>query len=302
MPRAFVLPPVDRLPGEFHASAGVGASSRSRTVAPGPGTLEDDERLFGAIPRGPLDAAAVALLGGLPELQALSLADLHLDDDAASGLAHLASLERLSLTRVALTPALVDALARAPALTQLSARGAAVDDAIAGALARLPGLRSLSLVGDGLALELGDPGLAALGALPLEHLEIQAAPKITGVGLGPFGDAARLTSLVLNVCAELSEAAVIEHVARLVRLIYLDLSFNPRLGDPAIAALAGLPALDGLMLRGLGRLGPTGLAALAALPSLRSLHLSTAKKMKRFKASDLDALARARPGLSISRT
>lgn len=303
MPRAFTLPPPERLPGDYQVASGSGPTYHSRSIAPGDHALADDQRLWGSIQGGRLDRPAVAALAGLPGLHALFLGDVAIDDDALAGLAELADLGRLDLTRVALTPAWTELLPRLPALSRVAIQEVAVDDAIAGGLAAIPGLTSLSLASGAATSTLGDEGLRAIGRRPaLTHLRVAGMPAIRGDGLDTLAEAGLLTSLELTICGALTEAQAVAHLPRLARLILLDLSFDPRLGDPTIAALAGLPALEALMIRALSRVSGGGLQPLAALPQLRSLHLSTSRRMKKIRQGDLDALQAARPALVISRT
>lgn len=223
---------------------------------------------------------AIADLGpaGMHTLAALPLTSLalyaldhpeqrhELSDAAVAELARHPTLANLELAGARIAARGAAALGTLTSLRRLRIPSSAISDGDAGDLPR--GLRSLCVAH---CAEIGDVACAAIARMPgLELLDL-ASTRVTGAGL--------------------------RAVVPLRHLAHLDLSFLD-LGDSALTALAGLPALRGLSIafagevtdRVIDTLGslrslevldvagsaitPAGIERLARMPQLRDLGLS----------------------------
>jgi len=261
-----------------------------------------------------LGDGALRALGGQSNLRALSLQSCPLTDDA---LQHLpGSLSELRLGDTAITDAgLVRLLARLEALEALSLAACPLLSAeISKSLARCQALRRLDLRE---ATWLGEQELAALASLPLlEELDLSGG-TLTGADLRGLKGARALTTLALNDCRKLDDAAgpalaelgglerlelsgtplgdeAISALGSLGSLRELDLSRSPRLGNAGLASLHEL-ALESLSLAGCPLIGPAGLRHLTRLTSLEALDLVGC----RIGGEDLATLRAALPQCKI---
>jgi uncharacterized protein (TIGR02996 family) len=290
----------------FALAARAGDTLRELEIANASEPITDrDVRALGACrrlrkltltPCAPVTPDGLAALGELRELAHVELRGCNLSDDGAAQLAGL-PLSTVRFDAIAdLGPAGMRTLARLP-LTSLElsaldhpAHRHELSDAAVAELASHPTLASLELAGARIA----GRGAAALGTLAsLRRLRIPSSSIADRhAGHLPRG----LRSLCLAHCAEIGDVAcaAIAHMAELElldlastrvtpvgvravlplrQLAYLDLSFLD-LGDTALGALAGHPALRGLSIAFAGELTDRVIDTLETLPALEVLDLA----------------------------
>jgi len=99
------------------------------------------------------DESDLAFIENLPDsgLQALSLGDATLEDEALSAIAGLDGLQYLSLEDRTVTPAVVEAIASIDSLVELDLRDATLNDTAIRALAAMTNLQTLNLRGTNVA-------------------------------------------------------------------------------------------------------------------------------------------------------
>jgi Leucine-rich repeat (LRR) protein len=191
----------------------------------------------------------------------------------SAALAPFVALERLDLAGTAI--ASISPVAAMAGLAHLDLRGTKVAD-----LGPLRGARALRFL-DVHGTQVSD--VTPLASLALTTLRLPT----TVPSFAPLRDLRSLTSLSLRT------AEGFDTLAALDQLTSLDLSFD--LADAATVDLSSLPPLPRLSELTLGWATVRNLGALEALPALTSVVLSRAG----CDAGQLDALRRARPGLSI---
>ncbi len=205
-----------------------------------------------------------AVLGGLANLQVLSLDGCALTDEDTAALGRLHRLRSLTIGGNELGDAAVEAIATLDGLHHLDLSMTSVTDACCSALATLFGLRSLDLLGT----RLTGARLAELGALgDLRYLGVTGiAPQ----AVARLAALSQLTTLVLDhVELEPAGARVIASLPVLERLEFVGVTVS----DGVAEELARAARLQTLWITNGGRVSEHGLAHLAAL-SLRDLNLT----------------------------
>ncbi|MFN0100698.1 MAG: leucine-rich repeat domain-containing protein [Bryobacteraceae bacterium] len=237
----------------------------------------------------PLDAGAIAALTRMPGLRVLDLEATDLGDAAMATLAGIGTLEELTLNNTQVSDAGLAALGglrnlrrlrlnntyvegaafaewpEGSALEELSLLGTPANDVSIAGVARLGRLQRLVLAES----DVTGPGLAALTALPLVHLDLSAADVSDNAPLDKF---ARLRSLRLRD-TRITDLTLVRKLGTLKELESLDLA-RTRISNVGMEGIAKLTALRELDLS-YAELDDTGLEKLAALQQLETLNLDS---------------------------
>ncbi len=209
------------------------------------------------IANGDMTGATLDRLAGLP-LEELDLTGTQIDTAGANLAGTIPSLKVLKIHSPLVKVAELSNLADHASLTELNVTGCDLAGDWIALMGRVPALTYLYFD----AQTIDDPALARLAALPKLHNLNLTGSKVTNDGLAVLPQMAKLESLTLTDCANLTDAGL-QHVAQISSLTHLDLRESPITPD-GLQALHGMKQLQRLYMHQVQMRGNN-----TALPAIR---------------------------------
>ncbi len=232
-----------------------------------------------------------AVVSGLAKLKALRLNGTSgrttVDDSGLAGLANCLDLKVLAVDGLWIGSQGLEHLKNNLKLIELYASGTTIDDSAAELLAGFPALRKLRLS----RTSVGTAGIAAIGKLPLEDLDISEASGISDETLETVGHMKSLKRLNLWRDSVSDEGVV--HLAGLTDLEWLNLD-NTQLTDAGLVQIAKLTKLSFLHL-GSTPVTDAGMPSLVSLKSLKDLKVTRSAVTE----AGVEVVKQAIPGIEI---
>ena len=258
----------------------------------------------------------VKIIGGLSNLQSLTLIQNKVNDIGAQRISKLKELRSLDLRgNMEAGDMALEVVSELPELTAFKHRSTAVTDAGLEYLSRNQTLESLLVqdfaitdqsgphiakLGKLSQLEIfrcqgfGSEGVLALKGMGLVRLTLRDLPNVDDRAMVVFDDLPKLQRLYLHELATVSDSGL-KHLSTLKSLELLDIWTVPQMTDATVDIIATLPHLKELSIRATG-VTDTSIDKLLTIPSLQSLTFKengsvTAEGLKKFasrKWSKLD--------------
>lgn len=212
----------------------------------------------------------------LKNLTSLDLSETRIGDPALADVARLSSLTSLNLRKTEITNVGIKSLVALPKLEKLILKDTRIGDAACDHLGSMPALKEVVLNGTFVTDKGYDALLPKLG----DKITWDGRDPQRAVALALFGSA---RSATLSVTTTNGNNVEVKNAGDLpeprFKVVSIDLSGNPEVGDKELAQIAKLDSLENLKLGGTG-ITSAGLAQLHGLKSLKEVDLGSLQLAK----------------------